>query len=52
MIGHAIFIILRMVLTSQMCKRIAADQIERLVKRTDTPLDDAMAEPFLRFLRK
>lgn len=44
--------ILKLVLTSKVCKRIAADQIEILVKSTENKVDDVMAEPILVYLRK
>jgi len=50
--GTILLTILKVVLTSKVCRKIAADQIEILVKSTETKVDDAMAKPILDYLRK
>jgi len=51
-LGSILFSILKFVLTDKVCKGIAADQIEKLIKSTENTVDDKIAEPILKYLRK
>jgi len=51
-LGTILVSILRFVLTDKTCRALAAREIERLVKATDTTVDDAIAAPILYYLKK
>lgn len=51
-LGTVVISILRFVLTDKTCKAFAAREIERLVNSTETTIDNVVAEPILRYLKK
>lgn len=51
-LGTLLMGILKFVLSDKVLRNIAADQIDRLVKATDTTIDDKIAAPLLKYLRR
>lgn len=50
--GTILITVLRFVLTDKTCRSFAAREIERLVDSTETRVDDKIAAPILRYLKK
>lgn len=51
-LGAILISVLRFVLTDKTCRAFAAREIEKLVKSTETNVDDTIAAPVLYYLKK
>lgn len=50
--GAILIAVLKIILSDKVLRNLAADQVDKLVNSTETKVDNQIAAPILRYLRK